>query len=146
MKRAIFPGTFDPFTKGHLSIVLRGLEVFDTIIIAIGTNTEKAPMWALDKRKQLIEMLFCDHPNVTVDTYKGLTMGYCEAKKATHILRGLRSSKDFSYEQPIAQTNRALSGIDTVFFASDPALTHISSTIVRDLAKHNGDISMFLPE
>ncbi|MDG1064358.1 MAG: pantetheine-phosphate adenylyltransferase [Flavobacteriaceae bacterium] len=146
MKRAIFPGTFDPFTKGHHSIVMRGLEVFDSVIIAIGTNSDKTPMWPLDKRLQFINELFNDQSRITVETYTGLTMNYCKERNATHIIRGLRSSKDFSYEQPIAQTNRALSGIETVFFASDPELTHISSTIVRDIAQYQGDIGSFLPD
>jgi pantetheine-phosphate adenylyltransferase len=146
MKRAVFPGSFDPFTIGHQALVTRGLSLFDEIIIAIGSNTEKNPMNSLKERETTLNALYKDEPRVRITTYSGLTYNFCQGLSAPYIIRGLRNAQDFNYEQAIAQTNLQMGGIETVFLSAEPHLTHMSSSIVRDIAKHRGDLSDFLPK
>lgn len=148
MKRvAIFPGSFDPFTVGHLNIVNRGLELFDEVIIALGENSQKKYMFTLDQRKKLINQVFSEEPNVRVDSYSGLTVEYCNAQSAKFILRGIRNSRDLDFEQPIAQMNRELNpAVETVFLINKPEYSAINSSIVRDIYANGGDVSRFLPK
>ncbi len=146
-KIGIFPGSFDPFTIGHEAIVRRGLPLFDELIISIGFNSAKKGYFPLEKRKKWIEDIFANEPKITVDTYEGLTVNYCERKNANYILRGLRTAADFEYERAIAQMNRMLvNGIETVFLLTFPEHSPISSTIVREILRHGGDASQFVPK
>lgn len=146
MKRAVFPGSFDPITLGHVEIIERGLELFDEIIIAIGLNSGKQYMWPLEERLKFIRQTFSNNPKVKVDFYEGLTVEFCKKQDAKFLLRGLRNSLDFSYEKSIAQTNELMGDIDSVFIISTPGASHISSTIVRDIARHGGDFSALVPK
>ena len=143
---AIFPGSFDPLTKGHESIIRRAIPLFDKIIIAIGINAGKNAMFDIDQRKAWIKNTFINYPTIEVTTYTGLTVDFCKAKKANYILRGLRSNADFTYENGIAQMNKSLmTNIETVFLLTEPEFSHISSTIVRDIIRNNGKVEQFLP-
>ena len=146
MKRAIFPGSFDPITLGHVDIIERALPLFDEIIIAIGINTEKKYMYSLEDRKRFIETTFDGVKKIKVKTYKGLTVQFCVDENAQFILRGLRNTADFNYEQSIAQTNASLAGIESVFMVAAPSLSNISSSIVRDVKRNGGDISGLVPK
>jgi pantetheine-phosphate adenylyltransferase len=146
MRRAVFPGSFDPITLGHIDIINRALSLFDEIIIAIGVNAEKKSMWTLEERKSFIETTFKDVPKIKVKTYTGLTADFCKDEKATFILRGLRNTTDFTYEQTIAQANQKVNKIDSVFIICSPEYSHISSSIVRDIARNLGDYSSIVPE
>jgi len=146
MKRAVFPGSFDPVTIGHYDIISRGLTLFDEIILAIGVNSEKKYMFTLEERKAFLENTFKDEPKIKVDTYKGLTVNYCKEKEANFILRGLRNPADFEFEKAIAHTNRKLEKIETVFLLTSSGKSYISSSIVRDVIRHKGDYSSLVPE
>lgn len=145
MKRAIFPGSFDPITLGHVDIINRGLPLFDEIVIAIGLNSDKKYMFSLEQRKQFIEKYYENEPKVKVTTYTGLTTEYCKEIDAHFILRGLRNPADFEFEKAIAQTNRKLTKIETVFLLTSANTAFISSSIVRDVYRHGGDISGLVP-
>jgi len=146
MKKAIFPGSFDPFTVGHESIVRRALDLFDEIIIAIGYNTNKPGFFSTETRMKLIEKVFENEPKVKVDNYTNLTVDYCQSVKANYILRGLRTSSDFEYERSIAQVNKQMTGIESIFLLTIPEHTPVTSSIVRDIIRHGGDASDFLPK
>lgn len=146
MRRAVFPGSFDPITLGHYDIVQRGLSLFDEIIIAIGINADKSYMFSLDNRLKFIEDAFKDEPKIKVLTYKGLTVDFCKKIKAGYILRGLRNPGDFEFEKAIAHTNRKLSEIETVFLLTSSGKSYISSSIVRDVIRNGGDYSILVPE
>ncbi|MBS1233915.1 MAG: phosphopantetheine adenylyltransferase [Bacteroidetes bacterium] len=145
-KIALFPGTFDPFTVGHESVVRRALKMFDKIIIAIGFNTSKTAYFPLDKRIAWINKVFADTDRVEVYSFKGLTVDYCKKVGARYILRGLRTSADFEYERAIAQVNKAMyPEIETVFLLTLPQHTPINSIIIREIIRQGGDASQFLP-
>ena len=144
-KKALFPGTFDPFTIGHHSLIKRSLNLMDEIVIAIGINDSKQTYFSLDKRIEMIQSLYIDEPRVTVDTYNCLTVDYAEEVGANFILRGIRSVNDFEYEKTIADMNRNISGIETFILFTEPEFTHISSTIVRELLRYKHDVSKFVP-
>ena len=145
-KIAVFPGSFDPFTIGHEGIILRALNIFDEIIIAIGANALKQSYYSLDTRKAMISKVFQNEPRVRVDHFEGLTVDYCSRNGAGYILRGLRTSADFEYERAIAQVNKAMvKGIESVFLLTIPEHTPINSTIVRDIIRNGGDASKFVP-
>lgn len=144
-RKAIFPGSFDPFTVGHENVVLRSLDLFDEIVIAIGYNSIKHDFFPIEKRIEWIEKVFEGHPQVRVAKYQGLTVEFAKEIGATHVLRGLRTSADFEYERAIAQVNKSMSGIDTVFLLTTPEHTPVNSSIVRDIIRHGGDASMFIP-
>ena len=146
MRRAIFPGSFDPITLGHYDIIKRGVHLFDEIIVAIGINAEKKYMFSLDQRKQFIEEAFKDEPKVKILTYKGMTVDFCKEVNAGFILRGLRNPADFEFEKAIAHTNRKLSKIETVFLLTAANTSYISSSIVRDVIRNNGNYSILVPE
>lgn len=145
-KKAVFPGTFDPFTIGHYSLVTRGLLLVDEIIIAIGINDTKKSHFSLDKRMEMICNLYANVPEVTVASYEGLTVDFAKEAGACCIIRGLRSVNDFEYEKTIADMNRQLSGIETIVLFTEPEYTHISSTIVRELLRFGHDVSPFVPD
>ena len=145
-KVAVFPGSFDPITTGHESIIRRALPMFDKIIIAIGVNALKDGYFTLDKRKQWIEKVFSGEKKIEVKTYKGLTVDFCKKEKANYILRGLRTSADFEFERVIAQMNRSMNEtIETIFILSTPELSAIASTVVRDILRNEGDANKFVP-
>lgn len=145
MKRAVFPGSFDPLTLGHYDIIERGLTVFDEIILAIGVNAEKKYMFTLAERKRFLEKTFGKESKIKVMTYKGLTVDFCKKQEAEFILRGLRNPGDFEFEKAIAHTNRKLSGIETVFLLTSSGKSYISSSIVRDVIRNNGDYTELVP-
>lgn len=145
MKRAIFPGTFDPFTIGHFSIVQRGLSIFDEIVIAIGVNQTKKSFFDIDKRVDIIQQAFGNDPRIVVSTYDSLTVDFARSVGADYVLRGLRSVIDFEYEQTIADANRKIAGIETVILFTELKYSYVSSTVVRDLIAYGKDISEFLP-
>lgn len=147
MKVAVFPGSFDPITSGHVDIVKRAVPLFDEIIIAIGINSQKKYLYSLEQRITWLKTVFADFPNVRIDSYEGLTAHYCNEVKATYMLRGLRNASDFDYEKTISQLNSIVGkGIETIFLISRPEFSHISSTIVREIIKGKGDASPFIPE
>ena len=147
MKRAVFPGSFDPFTIGHESIVRRALSIFDEIIISVGHNVNKLGYFSLEDRKRWIAKVFDDEPRVKVDHFEGLTVEYCKKMNASYLLRGLRTAADFEYERAVAQVNKAMhEGIETVFLLTMPEHTPVNSTIVRDIIRNGGDASKFLPK
>lgn len=143
---AVFPGSFDPITKGHENIVKRALPLFDKVIVAVGVNANKNYMFPLNQRLEWIKSTFNFEPKVSVETYEGLTVRFCLEKQANFIIRGLRNAGDFQFEKGIAQMNREMvSGIDTVFLVTTPELSAINSTIVRDIIRNGGDVSKFVP-
>jgi len=146
VRKAIFPGTFDPFTIGHFSIVKRALTFMDEIIIGIGVNDKKHTYFPLEKRVEMIKKLYRNEPRIKVASYDNLTMDFAEQHGAKFIIRGIRTVKDFEYEETIADINRKLAGIETILLFTEPELTCISSTIVRELLSYDKDISAFIPE
>ena len=145
-KIAVFPGSFDPITKGHVDLIKRALPLFDQIIVAIGVNSQKKYLFELEQRLEWLETVFADQSQVRVDSFTGLTAHYCQKIGANYLLRGLRNSSDFDYEKTISQLNNIVGdGLETVFLISQPAYSHISSTIVREIIKGGGDASPFLP-
>jgi len=146
MRRAIFPGSFDPITLGHYDIIKRGVTLFDEVIVAIGVNADKKYMFSLDERKKFIEDAFLDEPKVTVVTYKGLTVDFCLKHNVEFILRGLRNPADFEFEKAIAHTNRDLAPIETVFLLTAAKTSYIASSIVRDVIRNNGDYTKLVPK
>jgi pantetheine-phosphate adenylyltransferase len=145
MKRAVFPGSFDPITLGHCDIINRGTQLFDELIIAIGENLSKNYLFSLEQRKAFIENIFSENKKIKVFIYSGLTTDFCKKIKANYILRGLRNSSDFEYENSIAQTNKKTGEIETVFLLSSPEKSFISSSIVREIIKHNGKFEDLVP-
>ena len=148
MKRiAVFPGSFDPITRGHESIILRAATLFDEIIIAIGENAEKKQFFPLQDRMRWIEKVFEKYPDITVTSYNGLTVEFCKKVNASFILRGLRTSADFEFERSISQINKKIiPEIETIFLLTTPEYTALNSSIVRDIIFHGGDPGQFVPE
>jgi len=146
MNKAIFPGSFDPFTLGHVDIINRGVTLFDEVIIAIGENTTKNYMFSLEERKQFIEHTFKDNPKVSVVSYSGLTTEFCKEIGVDFILRGLRNPADFEFEKAIAHTNRHLSTLETVFLLTSAQTSFISSSIVREIIRFDGDYQKLVPK
>jgi pantetheine-phosphate adenylyltransferase len=146
MRKAIFPGSFDPITLGHVDIINRALPLFDEITIAIGVNSDKNYMFSLEDRINFIKENYSNERKIKVETYQGLTIDFCKKINIDFILRGLRNPADFEFEKAIAQTNRKLSNIETVFLLTSANTSFISSSIVRDVYRHGGDISGFVPK
>ncbi len=143
----LFPGTFDPITKGHVDIVDRGVSLFDKLIIGIGTNSSKQPMYSIEQRIEWIKEIFKNDPRVEVAAYSGLTVDYCKQINANYVLRGIRYISDFEYEKAIADMNRMLAPeIETIFLTCSPLYSTISSTLVRDVIRNGGNARMFLPD
>lgn len=146
MRTAIFPGTFDPFTIGHFSIVERALTFMDRVIIGIGINDNKRTYFPVEQRLRMVEELYKNNPRVAVKAYDGLTVDVAQEMGAGFIIRGIRTVKDFEYEETIADVNRQLSGIETIILFTKPELTCISSSIVRELLAYGKDVSAFIPK
>jgi len=145
-KVAIFPGTFDPFTIGHESLIKRGLSIVDEIIISIGINEAKKSYFSLEERMQMISDLFKDEPRISVASYNSLTVDFARKVGADFILRGIRSVNDFEYEKTIADMNRNIAGVETFVLFTEPEYTHISSTIVRELLRYGHNVKDFVPK
>ena len=147
MKIAVFPGSFDPITRGHESIVRRALPLFDKIIVAIGVNSDKSGYFPVEKRLEWLNETFGDLPQVSVESYVGLTVDFCLKMNAPYILRGLRTSADFEFERGVAQVNLKLEAdIETVFLLALPEYVMVTSSIVREVHKHGGNIDQFIPD
>jgi pantetheine-phosphate adenylyltransferase len=144
--KGLFPGSFDPFTKGHEAVVKKSLTLFDEVVIGVGINSKKQHMFDLDKRIKHIKHLFADEPRVQVLTFQKLTVDFCKDIQASFIIRGLRDSKDFQYEKSIAHMNFSISGIETVFFLTDQAFSAVNSSIIREIYQNGGPIESFVTE
>ncbi|MFH1936657.1 MAG: pantetheine-phosphate adenylyltransferase [Bacteroidota bacterium] len=146
-KIAVFPGSFDPITRGHESVILRALPLFDTIVVAIGENSEKSGYFPMEKRIDWLKKIFTGEPRITVVSYSGLTIDFCRQTGANFILRGLRTAADFDFERGIGLMNRAMMpDLETVFLLSVPEYSALSSSIVREIHRNGGDIRRFIPE
>jgi pantetheine-phosphate adenylyltransferase len=146
-KIAMFPGSFDPITKGHESVIKRAAPLFDKLIVAIGINTEKKGYFSVEQRKKWLMEVFKDQPNIEIMEYEGLTVDFCKKVNAKFLLRGLRTSADFEFERSIGQTNKMLyPDIETLFLLTTPEHTALNSSIVRDVIKNGGDVSAFVPD
>ena len=146
MKKAVFPGSFDPITIGHVDIVKRAIKVFDEIIIAVGDNTDKKYMFPKEKRVEFVKQTFNNYNNIKVESYDGLTVNFCKKNNTEFMIRGLRNPADFEFEKSIALTNREMTDIETIFFLTSPDNSFISSSIVRDLIRNSGDYKLFIPK
>jgi pantetheine-phosphate adenylyltransferase len=146
-KICLFPGTFDPITLGHVDVIKRAIPLFDKIVVAIGSNAGKAPMFSTEQRQSWIEEIFKNDHKISAAVYDGLTVEFCKSIGANYILRGIRYVSDFEYEKTIADANRTLDpSIETFFLTCEPKYTSVASTIVRDILRNNGDASLFLPD
>jgi pantetheine-phosphate adenylyltransferase len=146
MKIAVFPGSFDPVTIGHESIVRRAVPLFDKIIVAVGINADKSGYFDKDSRLEWLKQVFSDLPQVSVESYNGLTVDFCHSRQAGYIIRGLRTSADFEFERGVAQVNHKLAtGIETVFMLTLPEHVMVTSSIVREVHRHGGNIEQFIP-
>lgn len=147
MKIAVFPGSFDPITVGHVDLVKRALPLFDKIVVAVGVNSTKKYLFPLDQRLEWLRQVFAEYPAIEVDYFENLTADYCKRISARYLLRGLRNASDFDYEKTISQLNHIIGGgIETVFLISQPEFSHISSTIVREIIVGGADATPFLPK
>ncbi len=146
MKRAVFPGTFDPFTIGHDSVVKRALTFMDEVIIGIGVNESKRTWFPIEKRVAMVSKLYADNPRIKVLAYDNLTVDFTRQCGAEFIVRGIRTVRDFEYEETIADINRKLAGVETILLFTEPELTSVSSTIVRELLSYGKDVSPFIPK
>lgn len=147
MRVCLFPGTFDPVTLGHTDIINRALPLFDKIVVGIGVNSGKSPMFSAEQRMAWVNEIYKNEPKVSSKTYEGLTINFCNEIGAKFILRGIRYVSDFEYEKTIADANRTLDRtIETIFLTGEPKFTSVASTIVRDILKNKGDASLFLPD
>lgn len=146
MKIAVFPGSFDPITTGHVNLIKRSLPLFDKIVVSIGVNSSKKTLFTLEQRMEWLESVFADEPKIEIAHFTGLTVDFCKSIGAGYLIRGLRNSSDFDYEKTISQLNSVLGdGLETFFLISKPGFSHISSTIVREIIKAGGDASAFVP-
>lgn len=146
-KIAVFPGSFDPFTVGHENVVLRALDLFDRIIVAIGIHPTKEPLLKIDARVKMVNQVFSRYDKVGVDSFDGLTVDFCRKVHATHMLRGIRTSADFEYERAIAQVNKKmLPEVESIFLLTSPEYNPVNSTIIREIIRYGGDASQFLPK
>ncbi|MDR1758583.1 MAG: pantetheine-phosphate adenylyltransferase [Bacteroidales bacterium] len=147
MRTAIFPGSFDPLTQGHVDIISRASNMFDKVYAAIGCNSQKKPLFPLEKRQAWLQTVFAQNPSVEIVTYEGLTADFCKRNNIHVIVRGIRNGKDFEYEQQMAMANRVICpDIDTIFLVASPALAHVSSELVREIYRLGGNYDLFLPK
>jgi pantetheine-phosphate adenylyltransferase len=146
MKRALFPGSFDPITKGHQDIVERGLGLFDEIVVGIGYNTSKPGFYSIEKKLEMVQSVFKGNDKIKVKKFNGLTVDFCKEVEAQFILRGVRTNLDYEYENAIAKMNeKMMPGLETIIYLSRSKYSFVSSSIVREIIKHNGDVSQFVP-
>jgi len=146
-KTAVFPGSFDPPTRGHESVIRRAIPLFDEIIVAIGENAEKSGYFPLEKRVEWLKAVFADQPGIRVEKYSGLTVDFCRKVNALYILRGLRTAADFEFERSIGQMNKIIyPEVETIFILTSPDYSALSSSIVRDILRNGGDVRQFVPE
>jgi pantetheine-phosphate adenylyltransferase len=143
--RAVCPGSFDPVTLGHVDVVRRAAAMFDEVVVAVAVNPKKQGLFSVDERRELITGAVGDLSNVTTAAFTGLLVDWCREQDVGVIVKGLRSDTDYAYELPMAQMNRHLTGVDTVFLTADPAHTFVSSSLVKEVARGGGDVSAFLP-
>ena len=143
---AIYPGSFDPLTNGHVDIIQRGSRLFDRIVIAILLNIEKAPLFTVDERVDIAREVFRGYPNVEVDTFDGLLVEYARRKRASVIVRGLRAISDFEYEMQMAQMNYRMAKVETLFMTTNPLYSFLSSSLVKEIARYGGDVSGLVPD
>jgi pantetheine-phosphate adenylyltransferase len=147
MKTALFPGSFDPITKAHVDIVKRSIGLFDKVYIGIGVNSLKSSLLSIETREQMIRSVFESEPKIHIVAYEGLTVNFCKSIGAGYMIRGIRTVSDFEYEKAIAQMNHALEPeIESIFIVSKPGYSSISSSIVREIMRHNGDVAQFIPK
>ena len=146
MKKAIFPGSFDPITIGHVDIIKRAMKVFDKIIIAVGDNTDKKYMFPKEKRVEFVKQTFNNYNSIKIESYSGLTVDFCKKNNTEFMIRGLRNPADFEFEKSIALTNRKMTDIETIFFLTSSENSFVSSSIVRDLIRNSGDYKLFIPK
>ena len=147
MKKAVFPGSFDPITRGHLNILERSIPLFDEIVLAVGVNSAKNSMFSMEKRLRWLELVTAKFSNVTVETFEGLTSDFCTQKEAHWLIRGVRNGGDFEYERTIAQMTKSLNPeLEAVILFTDPEFAHIHSNVVREILRNGGDASAFIPE
>tara|TARA_B100000768_G_C11274461_1_gene375139 strand:+ start:1485 stop:1955 length:471 start_codon:yes stop_codon:yes gene_type:complete len=147
MKKAVFPGSFDPITRGHLNILERSIPLFDEIILAVGVNSAKTSMFSIEKRLKCLELVAAKFANVKVHTFEGLTSDFCANQGAKWLIRGVRNGGDFEYERTIAQMTKSLNAeLETVILFTDPEFAHIHSNVVREILRNGGDASAFIPE
>ena len=145
-KIAIFPGSFDPFTIGHESVVIRSKDLFDKIIVAVGVHSGKQPLMSIEMRVAMIEDVFRNDDKITCQSFEGLTVDFCKKVNAKYMLRGIRTAADFEYERAIAQINKKmLPEVESIFLLTNPEHTPVNSTIIRDIIRNHGDASQFLP-
>jgi len=145
--KAVFPGSFDPITKGHEDVIRRAVALFDKVLVAVGSNSTKQYMFTEEQRLGFIRKTFADEPKVQVEPYTGLTVEYCRKMEAGFLIRGLRNPADFEFEKAIAHANRKLMpGLETVFFLTGSGLSYVSSSIVRDMLRNGGDYTLFVPD
>jgi pantetheine-phosphate adenylyltransferase len=146
MRKAVFPGSFDPITRGHLNILERSLPLFDEIIVAVGVNSAKTSMFTMEKRLKCLDLVTARFPKVSVQTFEGLTSDFCENQGANWLIRGVRNGGDFEYERTIAQMTKSLKpNLETVILFTDPEFAHIHSNVVREILRNEGDASAFIP-
>ena len=146
MRKAVFPGSFDPITRGHLNILERSLPLFDEIVVAVGVNSAKTSMYSIEQRLRCLELVTERFPNVSVQTFEGLTSAFCEKLGANWLIRGVRNGGDFEYERTIAQMTKSLNpALETVILFTDPEFAHIHSNVVREILRNGGDASAFIP-
>lgn len=144
MARAVCPGSFDPVTLGHVDVVARAAALFDEVVVAVAVNPAKRGLFTVDERRELLAGAFADLGNVRIDAFEGLVVDYCREVGASALVKGLRSESDYAFELPMAQMNRHLTGVDSVFLATDPAYGYVSSSLVKEVARGGGDVAAFL--
>jgi len=144
MTIAVCPGSFDPVTLGHVDVVTRAAALFEEVVVAVAINPAKQGLFSVDERRALLDEAFAGLDNVRVDAFEGLIVDYCRAQGATTMVKGLRSATDFAFEEPMAQMNRHLTGVDSVFLITDPAHSFVSSSLVKEVARGGGDVAAFL--
>lgn len=145
MRRVVCPGSFDPVTLGHLDIIERAARAFDEVVVAVGYNPDKAGLFSPDERVEMLAEVCAAWPAVTIARFTGLLVDFCREEQIGTIVKGLRSAADFDYEAPMAQMNAAMTGVDTVFLSAGPRWSYLSSTLIREIARHGGDVTAFLP-
>ena len=145
MRRAVCPGSFDPVTNGHLDIVARASQLFEAVTVAVLVNPPKRGMFSVDERVDMLEQVAADYPNVTVDAFEGLLVEFCRANAISFIVKGLRAISDFDYELQMAQMNRSLAGVETVFVPTSPEYSFLAASLVKEVASHGGDVSSLVP-